>query len=160
MKLFSKDKFSRLINEYIALQNKDAYTKFLAKAKEEFEDCDTLDEYYTQTFIKLGFPKVFATVEHEGKMLISKDDISNAFNGSARYVGKLVTGETVDEPVYLHNLKNGLGFEVRLWIKYKRNDYLLPSLVDKMSPLFAMFQIVSRELENGHLKFNTNDPNP
>lgn len=105
MKIFSKDKFARLINEYEVSQDKDAYAKFLAKAREEFEDCDTLDEYYTQTLIKLGFPKEFATVEYNGKVLISKDDIFNAFKGSARYVGQVSNGENIDEAVSLDCFK-------------------------------------------------------
>lgn len=161
MKIFSKDNFARIVNEYGALKSKDVYTVFCAKARYEFEDCDTLDEFYTKKLIKLGFPEELATVEHDGQMLISKDDISNAFKGSARYVGQLATGEPVNEPVYLDCLKNEAGsFMATIWLKYNGNDYVVPALVDKISPLYAMFLIVSRELESGHLKIDINDINP
>lgn len=160
MKIFDSNRLSELFKESQNSQSENYYVTFCARAREEFEDCDTLDKCYSESLIKLGFPKEFATVEYNGDMLISKDDILNAFNGNARYVGELSTGETIDEPVYLHNLKNDLGFKVGIWMTYNGNDYLVPSLVDKISPLHAILLIVSRELEAGHLKFQTNDINP
>lgn len=162
MKVFNHKRLAALINE---CQNKEKNRvllhDFYAKARVKFEDCDILDAYYTKTLIGLGFPKEFATVEYGGQILISKDDIFNAFKGSARYVGRLATGETVNEPVYLDCFKNEAGsFMATIWMKYNGNNYAVPALVDKISPLHAMFLIVSRELESGHLKFDINDLHP
>lgn len=159
--LFSKDKFSRLINEYRASQNKDAYTKFFTKAREEFEFCDVLDAYYTKTLIDLGFPKKLASMEHDGAMLISKDDIFNAFKGSARYVGQLTTGETVNEPVFLNCEEKGTReFRVTIGLEYNGEQYVMPTLVDKICMLYAMYQVVFNGLKGGYLKFTANDQYP
>lgn len=158
MKVFKHNKFAALINEF---SNNLYLTAFFAKAQAEFDGCDVLDAYYTKTLIDLGFPKAFASMEHDGTMLISKNDISNAFNGSARYVGKLATGETVNEPVFLNCEEKGTReFRVTIGMEYNGEQYVMPTLADKICMLYAMYQVVFNGLKGDYLKFTANDQYP
>lgn len=162
MKVFNHNRLAALINEHASkLENHVSISDFYAKARVEFEDCNVLDEYYTKTLIDLGFPKRFASMEHGCTMLISKDDIFEGFNGSARYVGQLSTGETVNEPVSLNCEEKGTTeFRVTIGIEYNGEQYVMPTFVDKICMIYAMFQVVFNGLKRGYLKFAANDIHP
>lgn len=162
MKVFNHLGLAALVNEYASKHENHVLTSdFNDKARAEFDGCDVLDAYYTKTLIDLGFPKAFASIEHNGEILISKKDIANAFNGSARYVGQLATGETVNEPVSLNCEEKGAReFRVTIELEYNGERYVMPTYVDWICMIYAMFNVVFNGLKRGYLKFTTNDLNP